>query len=242
METNAHIDDLIVKCRGTWQDTYTDFLDPVTWQAAVRSGLSQGVFAESFGGFEEAERRQVRFYMEDSEADWPMSVLSITWQPRYGNPTHRDILGSVLGLGLDRSALGDILVGEGEAFLFCNRTIEKYILDTYERAGRVSVRVAKGIFDAVEYLQDRSVSKTINVQSLRLDAVICAAYGLSRSRTQKLIENGLAKVDFLPETDADTRLTEGSLVSLKGYGRFKVMKIGGQSRKGRLYSEIKIMK
>lgn len=147
-----------------------------------------------FGGFCEAQRIMVCCLPEWCDnPSFPIDAVTITFVPSF-ELTHRDFLGSVLGLGLKREAVGDILIEHGRAVLFLSRDISKYVLENLNKVGRCGVKLAKG-YDLP--LPNAAVMRenTVTVASLRLDCVVSAFANCSRNTAVELIENGLVSVN-----------------------------------------------
>ena len=140
-----------------------------------------------------------------------------------------------MGLGLSRDATGDIAPGaeEGRAYLFVHRDVADYIRANLESAGRAALKVEN--MDAPPVLREpEGTQLRATVSSERLDAVVAAGLKLSRSEAQRLIESGLVKRNHIVEQRGDQRLEEGDLLSVRGYGRMKIIEFEGRTRKGRL--------
>ena len=149
--------------------------------------------------------------------------------------THRDYLGAVLGLGIERDAIGDIAVqDEHRAILFCPRTIGEFLMTELTKVGSDTVRCQECIIDETfkDGKQYRPISDT--VASPRLDCVVAALCNLSREAAQNAVRSGLVEVDFEPEERVDTVLTPPITVSVRGHGRFILRSFDGETKKGRL--------
>ena len=137
------------------------------------------------------------------------------------------------GLGVGRETLGDIALLREGALLFVHADIAAYVAANLESCGRVKVRVSPcGEEVAPPEPEGTLIYRT--VPSERLDAVLSAAYDLSRQKAQEMIRAELVKVDHAVETRLDARLQEGSLVSARGLGRFRLREVTGLTRKGRV--------
>lgn len=149
--------------------------------------------------------------------------------------SHRDYLGSLLGLGLERDALGDIAVQNAyEAVVFCTRRIELFLRSQLQKVGADPVRCREYTPDGnfTDGRQYRPVSGT--VASPRLDCVVAALTNLSREDAQNAVRAGLVEVEFEPEERVDRLLCAPVWISVRGYGRFLLCAFEGQTRKGRL--------
>jgi len=153
----------------------------------------------------------------------------------YRNLTHRDYLGSILGLGIERDAIGDIAVqNPHEAVLFCGRTIADFLVESLKKVATDTVRCAlyepDGQFtDGRSY---RPISDT--VASPRLDCVVAALTNLSRDDAQRTIRSGYVEVEFEEEERVDRLLTPPMTISVRGFGRYILRSFEGETRKGRL--------
>ncbi len=149
--------------------------------------------------------------------------------------SHRDYLGAVLGLGIERDAIGDIAVqDEHSAILFCPRTIGAFLMTELTKVGSDTVRCYECMIDETfkDGKQYRPISDT--VASPRLDCVVAALCNLSREAAQSAVRSGLVEVDFEPEERVDTVLEPPITVSVRGHGRFVLRSFDGETKKGRL--------
>lgn len=220
---------------------HTDFLTPAQLASArvlLRlSGLPEPAYAV-LGGYGGAERN-ILFFLPDwvdpseVEAYSPIRCLRAVFREE-DRLDHRDLLGSLMGLGIVREKIGDILVSPGSADLMVLDSVETFLLQNWSTAGRAKLTVrALDAQDAqVPEASFREVRETVS--SLRLDAVASGAFRLSRGKTADLIRGGHVQVNWLPCTKPDHILSEGDTVSARGFGRFVLSQVGGLTRKGRI--------
>ena len=215
------------------------FLEPSQLDMARAAANRAGANVAFWGGFDGAERVVAAFYDADAPEMWeyPVVALRIQWNAKFSNPGHRDLLGAVMGLGIEREVTGDIAMGErrGEkcAYLFALSDMADYIAATLSGAGRASVKVSVAAEEPA-LLPPEGTSMRLTVQQERLDAVLAAACRLSRGEAQKLIAAGLVKLNHAINTRSDAKLAEGDLISARGHGRVRVDAFQGESRRGRL--------
>lgn len=230
--------ELALRAAHTGAAQFTRFLDPSLSDAVRAAAGAAGVRAAFCGGYPGAERAMAAFYADDapSPEEYPMEAVRITWNARFANPGHRDLLGAVMGLGIERDATGDIALGSWRgapcAYLFAAREMAGYVAANLESAGRASVR-AQIAEEAPEIAPPEGTSMRVTVQNERLDAVLAAGCRLSRSEAQRLISAGLVKLNHAVNTHADARVGEGDLISARGYGRLRIDRLLGESRRGR---------
>lgn len=192
-----------------------------------------------FGGFPQAERT-VCFFLPDWQEeenvlegeDCPVRALRASFTG--GGLTHRDFLGAILGLGLDREKVGDLLVGEGQCDLLILEDIQNFLLLHLDQAGRSRLTLAPIPLTRLEppKLQVRTLRDTVS--SLRLDAVAASAFGLSRGRAAELIAAGRVSLDHAACLKPDKQVGQGAVLTARGLGKAKLIEVGGLTKKGRV--------
>nr|MBQ6241004.1 hypothetical protein [Lachnospiraceae bacterium] len=222
---------------------YSAFLTPAE-QDAFRKNLPKGALPFAFdGGFPEAERRVLVCGDEETfgyPPEPPLAVLSIApaHEKFAEDLTHRDFLGALMSLGIERAQLGDIVIRDGTAYLICLEPISGYIAGSLTSVRRTAVKVRReeGPVPALEpELQEMS----LNVASERLDAVVAAFCRLARGKADQLFAAEKVFVNGLPVTDRACRLKEGDRFSVRGFGKAIYDGIGSETKKGRLYVRLR---
>lgn len=194
-----------------------------------------------FGGYEDAERRLCAFLPdwqepEDflSDPENPVAAMQADF-PSNADLSHRDVLGSLMGLGITREKLGDILFPEsGGCQVVVLREALPILLSQWESAGRYKVRQLREI--PLSALSPRPAQvKTIRdtVATPRLDAVLAAGFSLSRSKASAQISAGRVAINHRECLKADRQVEEGDVLTCRGLGKCVVREVPGQSRKGR---------
>ena len=236
----AHMEDLAEKALKI-SYTASRFLTPT--EAKSISGHfahRRGITLSFEGGYEGAERTRAVFHNQDwggYDRAGLLAALKIEYRPQ-DILGHRDILGALMALGMERDTIGDITAGEGYATLVCLPELGRYIAENLTKAGRVGISVSEISLDELPVKQENLTEKTDTVASLRLDAVMCAAFGLSRTKAAELIAAGLVQLDYQVCLQPAKEVKEGAVISIRGLGRAKLLETGGVSRKGRLYVRI----
>lgn len=231
------LNELALRAKYGGNAVFTRFLEP-SLEKTVRYAAAQAdVQAAFFGGYEGAERRIAAFYQWEApdESEYPLSCIEIKWNPKYASPAHRDLLGAVMGLGLERDSTGDIAIGakDGCAYLFAHSDVDSYICANLESAGRAAVKTSVSAGEP-EIRPPKGEEIRVTVSSERMDAVIAAGLKLSRGDAQKLISSGMVKRNHIEELRGDIHLEENDLLSIRGHGRMRVTAFEGITRKGRL--------
>ena len=235
---DKRLNELALRAQHTGRVCATRFLEPSTLAAVNAAASRAGVKVALWGGYEGAERCVAAFYAGDppEAGDWPVVALRLQWNAKFANPGHRDLLGAMMGLGIEREMTGDIAMGTYRdapcAYLFALEEVTDYIAANLDSAGRASLKVSVAT-ETPQLIPPEGESLRLTVQQQRLDAVLAAACRLSRSEAQRLIAAGLVKLNHVPQLRPDARLSEGDLISARGYGRVKVTAFQGESRRGR---------
>jgi len=231
----AGIEDKIHQCLEKDMVTNSAFLD--MRQRTLAEGLcrqQKGLRYSFYGGYEEAERTAAVFLPDYAELPeyHPLALLRIT-QNGYRTLSHRDYLGSLMGLGIKREMIGDILVREDGADIVIMKDMEDFLLYHYEKAGRTSLKAE--ILSACEIIvpESRFEEKRDSVASLRLDNLIASAFSLSRGRAAAAIESGLVFVNGLQSEKADRQIKEGDKLVLRGKGKILLREVGSVTKKNR---------
>ena len=215
---------------------YTRFLDPAQAQEAAQLARHCGVTLSLWGGYPGAERAVGCFSAqgdEPKEAEYPVACLHARCSQRFFTITHRDLLGAFMALGLTRDTVGDIILSEADVYLFATAATAEFIAGALTSAGKASLRF-EVLDEAPPMPPPRGETFHAVISSLRLDAVLAAAYRLSRGEAAEVIRAGSVKLNHLPCERTDAPVTEGALLSLRGRGRVRLQEIGGTTRKQRI--------
>ena len=233
----AHILDKCEQSRNRNIPSATDFLSPAE-QRSAQDLLHAAAIHDGCafcGGFERAERRMLLFlpdWQEEADASDAMAFLRAAWHESE-HPTHRDLLGSLMALGVERETLGDILVSEGSADLIVSAGVAQYLLDNWTGAGRTVLRLTAIGADALRVPEQKVKEIRDTVATLRLDAVTAAGFSVSRGKAAELIAAGRVQKNYREVTKGDASVAQGDVISARGLGKFEVAEVGGLSKKGR---------
>lgn len=218
----------------------TDFLSPqqqmLTLDLLRLAGVPETGYVR-LGGYDGAERNLFLFLPDwldpgDADSQSPIRCLRAAFR-REEALTHRDFLGSLMGMGVVREKIGDILVGPDSADIVVLDTVAEFLLQSWNSAGRARLAVtaidASDLhFPEVKYQEVRDT-----VSSLRLDAVASTGFKMARGKAADLISSGRVQVNWRECTKPDKLLSAGDTVSARGFGKFELAEVGGVTRKGR---------
>lgn len=191
-----------------------------------------------FGGYEDAERVMIRFGDADTlgwEEPFPICCVKISpLSMKFADAlTHRDFLGAVMHLGLRRSEIGDILVDEKEAYLFCTPTMAEVLCRELTTVRHTTVRCEQTTELPVRLTQNRKEGE-VQAASERIDGIIAKLCHISRSECLELFRRSLIFVNGRCVESSSYLLKEDDKVSVRGYGKFRYLGISGKTRKGNL--------
>ncbi|NMB27602.1 MAG: RNA-binding protein [Tissierellia bacterium] len=222
----------------------TDFMDPYERKLA-RSILNQFTeisYRES-GGFKEAERKIILIYPDYYQYDdISIPISSLVVEGYIDRLSHRDFLGGILSLGINREKIGDILIHESCVQIIVKNEIFEFVLINLKRVGKERVDVKQIPLEDLELGKIDYKDIWTTIPSLRLDALISSGLNLSRNESQRLIESRKVKVNWEPIERVFKDVKEGDMISAKGYGRFILDIIEGISRKGRIKVKLRLLK
>lgn len=227
--------------------TYTRFLTPGEQKAITRHLAGAGEECCLWGGYDAAERKRMFFlppYLAELDAACRTECLTESYGESvipleirgsgYRELTHRDFLGALLHLGIERDAIGDVCVmAPDRAILFCDRVMATFFTENLTRVANDAVRCLSVTvpldFDGGRHFAP--VSDT--VASPRADAVVAALANLSREKAQGLFRQSLVEIDYEPEARFDRTVEEGAVIVIRGVGKFIVRALSDKTRKGR---------
>lgn len=220
----------------------TDFLDPYE-RLLARTILNKydDLMYKEYGGLEDSERKIITIfpdYMNDMPEE-EIRVLRV--EGDILDLSHKDFLGALMNLGINRNKIGDILLYGDYTDIICKREISDFIILNLEKVGNKNVNLRESSIDdllAIK-LEYKEIFKTIS--SLRLDTYISASYNLSRGNSIKIIKSGKAKVNWQLIDKTSFELNEGDMISVKGFGRSTLHSIGGLTKKNNIKAIIRIL-
>lgn len=224
--------------------TYSDFLNLNEQSLFWR--MQQELFFVDFqleGLHPMAERKIACFRPKGggAYAQPPLSVVEITpLNVKFSEElTHRDYLGTLLGLGIERRKLGDIFIQEHCAYVICADSLAGFICDELTRVRHTMVSCKVVDPEEISFeMKFQSVSGS--VASFRVDALTALAFRVSRSKISDVIEGERVYVNGKLVTSAGTVLKEGDIVSVRGLGRYVFRSEGNQTKKGRYFAELEV--
>ena len=260
---SKHLEDLAQSAWQMGIAVYSNFLNlnEQNIYHSLSNSLSY-IHSELFGGYDFAERRMAGFFPDDFRMDrynFPLygedaddgkgetdennyralfPIRAVRIQPLNSKfaeeMSHRDYLGSLMNLGIDRSTTGDILVSEDGAIVFCEEKMANYICENLTRVRHTSVICRPQESSMIRY-QPETENIRGTVASVRLDSLMALAFRESRSSLTRMIADGKVFINGRLTTTNACRVKQGDIISVRGLGRFRYAEEGKETRKGRLF-------
>lgn len=187
-----------------------------------------------WGGYEMAERKRLLFSPSITQEAFQIAIIEIqTKHPKYAIPvSHRDYLGAILNLGLKRETIGDILVEEQCAYVFCQKDMASFLCENlcFVKKNAVSCHILSHLEKEIE---PTFIEENGSVSSLRLDCVVAFAFHLSRKEAQDFISKELVFINSQLISNYSTIIKEGQTISVRGKGKFILSRILSTTKKGK---------
>lgn len=239
----SRISDLLKRADKTKRPCPSCFYAPTDLCDLQKLKAPVGVSYKLWGGHTFAERKVFTAYpdfleLEDEALNEAadITILHITNTARK-SLSHRDFLGALMSMGIERDRVGDILVCEDEAVVFVSGAIADFLERELDKVGNCRVNIERLPYVDADFLESflpKKENRTQIVASMRLDCIVADVYSLSRSDAKRLVESEAVRVNYKTCTSADKILENGDLVSVSGKGRFEVADIEGNTKKGNL--------
>ncbi len=216
----------------------TNFLTPTALSKAMEILSTEHVVTKAYGGMVNSERNILIIAPTGSvieDIDFPIDIIEVKYNEKFSKKlSHSDYLGSVLGCGLKREIIGDIIVEDGGAKIIVHSTITDFLLINLEKIGRVKVSASlytDYIDNELEMFHD--VLHT-TVSSLRVDVILGKVFNLSRSDVKKMIAQDKAFINWIIVNDGSKIVNDNEMLTLRGHGRIKFVESSGVNKKGRV--------
>lgn len=230
------IAELRKRAEFSYRTEYTDFLTLSELETAKT--VVNGCNYRFFGGMEETERKMLCIAHEDIEiTDDLFPITGILVTPKSikfsENFSHRDVLGSVLGLGLQRDVIGDIFVNEKEAYILCTKQISDFILENLSKVRHTNVICNRISAEETSFKKEFKVVEH-TVSAIRIDTICAAAFSVSRSSASAAISAGKVFINGKEILSPSSVVKEDDVISFRGEGKARLKQISGLTKKGRI--------
>ena len=214
----------------------TDFLD-FEEQKEIYAVKNNNIDLYLDGGYEGAERKRALIgYLDNSKLNYDIVILQSCYDPKFGEISHRNVLGTIMAFGIKRSTFGDIIVEDNLITIFASLEISDYLINNLTMISRQ--RMEFKIIKEYQQKKKKEEIKTINVASMRLDAVVAKAINKSREDACELIKSGLVLINHKECLNITHTVKVKDLLSIRKFGRVEIIENLGLSKKNRIILEI----
>lgn len=226
----SRLDDLVYKCY-CGENVSLGFLNEQEVSVAHNYLKNLNIRHCFFGGYPEAQRSFLYLCEDVAEAD---DIVALKVTPKgQSQLTHRDFLGSLMGLGITRECVGDILLKDSFAVVFVRQEISDYVLQNLSTVGRASVSVKLFEGDKTE-LSPKLEEIEVLITSMRVDNFLCSICKCSRQTANEYISKGNMFLNYSEVQKPSKNLSSGDTLSIRGFGKYKIGEILRNTKSGRL--------
>lgn len=248
----SYAEDKMQKSQEQYIITSTNFLDEREQGILLDRFRKEECLCVLFGGYDDAQRRVMFFFPPYSGAETPGEATELLKngdectfarlrfvKDKFSSAGHRDYLGALMGLGIRREMIGDIIVTNEGCDILAMKSVKKFLLDNFTKAGRASLKGEEVSVSLYADEQQMISCERITAASMRLDVIVAQIYRLSRTSAAESIEKGLVFVNDAQSIKSDMRISQGDKIVLRGKGKAVVEEIGGTTKKGRIAMTVK---
>ncbi|WP_294385924.1 YlmH/Sll1252 family protein [uncultured Clostridium sp.] len=211
--------------------TFTKFFcKPNIWMYFIKNFNANNFLVEAKGAFEECDRRILAFNNIYS-TPFPYKIIKITNKSKFSNLSHKDYLGAIMALGIEREKLGDLRVIDDYAIVPIYEEVADYILYELNSVGRAPVSTEEVLEDNLPKIN--FLEGIIIVPSLRLDNIVAKLANISRGKAVDMINSGKVLIDYSKSIDKSKEINDGQRITISGVGKFIIGEIVGNTKSGR---------
>ncbi|WP_304681172.1 YlmH/Sll1252 family protein [uncultured Clostridium sp.] len=206
------------------------FCKPNIWMYFIKNFSNNNFLVEAKGAFEECDRRILSFNNIYS-IPFPYKIIKINNNSKFNNLSHKDYLGAIMALGIEREKLGDLRVIDNSAIVPVYDEVANYILYELKNVGKAPVSIEEITEDNLPI--SNFLEGVIIVPSLRLDNIVSKLANISREKAVDIIDSGKVLIDYSKSIDKSKEVKDGQRVTISGVGKFIIREIVGNTKSGR---------
>lgn len=206
------------------------FCKPNIWMYFIKNFSNNNFLVEAKGAFEECDRRILSFNNIYS-IPFPYKIIKINNKSKFNNLSHKDYLGAIMALGIEREKLGDLRVIDNSAIVPVYDEVANYILYELKNVGKAPVSIEEITENNLPI--SNFLEGVIIVPSLRLDNVVSKLANISRGKAVDIIDSGKVLIDYSKSIDKSKEVKDGQRVTISGVGKFIIREIVGNTKSGR---------
>lgn len=213
----AHLADLKEKCE-LWHKPQASQFFSEEEQAEIIKVYPPSKYIRYDGGYENARKKKVIFLFAEGDDFSDITCLKASIDQRFREIGHRDILGALMSLQIDRGSFGDFWIENNIIYLYTSKDMSRFLIDNLLRINQLSVKFEETSEKPAQVFKYKDIE--IIVASERLDAIVAGITHLSRSKAKELITSGLVQINHMTVEEGEELCHNNNIVSIRGYGRF----------------------
>lgn len=230
----AHLKDLEEKCM-TWHKPQTSYFLNEEEQAAMLPKFPESSLIHYDGGYPGARKKKVIFLYDEEDDFSDIVCLKAKIDQRFRKIGHRDILGALMHLQIDRHSFGDFWIDEDHIYLYTSEMMGEFLRQNLTRINQLSVSFEETDERPAQVFQTRKFHAVI--ASERMDAVVAGIVHCSRAKAKEMIKEGLVQVNHVLLEHPDKLCDNNSVISIRGYGRYRFLGALHKTKSDRLAAE-----
>lgn len=235
----SSIYDKIILAKKINRTIYTgEFHTPNIWKLMESISNELGIGVATYGVFQDAERKVIAFSY-DEVWSYPINLIKITSKDKFNKLRHKDYLGAVMSLGIKREKFGDLILKDDDCYLAVHEEITDYIRMNLTSIGKSTCAISVLDTSVTEIPVYDFQTIIVNVSSLRIDCVVSSLCNTSRSKAEELIRQGKVLVDYSEALRKDKILKCDCIITVRGYGKFKIIEEAGWTGSGKTKIRVK---
>lgn len=221
--------------REQYAPRLSDFLNPREIEIVqMVVGTKGDVRVKFFGGSDQAERKRAFLYPDyytPALEDFDIKFYQLIYSAKFTKITHREVLGTLMSIGLKREKFGDILMDGSLIQIVVASEVSAYLQANITKMGNAGVKLREIQYDDILKLKEVWQENVVTLSSMRLDTVISAIANISRQKSQQLIQQNRVKVNWKPIDNPSYEINKSDVISVRGIGRMKILSIDGKTKK-----------
>lgn len=239
-------DDLANEAINQYRPILTKFLNPreIYILTTIVNGYTD-LEITSFGGYGTSEMKRAVIYPEyfsPNYNDFNIEAYQIIYPIKFSKLKHSKILGTLMGAGIERSTIGDILTdGENWQFL-CTEEISDYLKMTIDKIGKTKVSIKQINFSDIIVPEDEWKDRSLTLSSFRIDNVIASSFNISRNDAKTLVSHKRVHLNWTLYDHPDNEISVNDVISVRRYGRIKLKGQNGETKKGKKRALVSILR
>ena len=183
-----------------------------------------------------SRKRFILSSFEKKDLDFNIILYKIKYNPKFYEINHRNILGSLMSLGIKRECVGDIVLYNKDYYFTVTKEINPYIIDNYHHIGKTPIELEEVDYDVI-YIR-KLEEKNDFVSSFRLDVIISAGFNVSRRNAQDYISKGLVFLNYISCLNSSKIINVDDIITVRHKGKIVLLEIKGLSKSGKHFIKI----